>query len=535
MRIEADFAIVGAGSAGCVLADRLSENGARVVLLEAGPRDLHPMIHIPAGVLHLLHNRRVNWNFASEPEPGSGGRAIHWPRGRVLGGSSSINGMLYVRGHASDYDTWAQQGCRGWSYEEVLPFFKKAESYAGGGDNDYRGRSGPLAVEDYRTVLPVTHRFVQAAQQAGFAFNPDLNGAKQEGVGYSQMTRRGRFRASTARSYLSRARKRANLRVLTGATATGLRFEGKRCTGVDVRQHGHAHEVHAAREVILAGGAVNSPQLLQISGIGPAQHLRSLGVPVVHELPGVGANLSDHYVVRVSHRLRDEVSINELSRGLKLAGQVVQWLGSGRGALTFGVTSAQVFCASREGLVAPDIQLLFTPASYDMARFGVLERDPGATVAVCPVRPHSRGTIMARSADPFTAPAIRPNYLSARDDLRVLSAGIRHARRIFAAPALAQVCVRELLPGCEVDSDEAIEAFARAHGTTIYHPVGTCAMGQGPNAVVDPRLRVHGIDALRVVDASVMPSVTSGNTNAPTIMIGEKGAAMILEDARGRD
>jgi len=378
MRIEADFAIVGAGSAGCVLADRLSENGARVVLLEAGPRDLHPMIHIPAGVLHLLHNRRVNWNFASEPEPGSGGRAIHWPRGRVLGGSSSINGMLYVRGHASDYDTWAQQGCRGWSYEEVLPFFKKAESYAGGGDDSYRGRNGPLAVEDYRTILPVTHRFVQAAQQAGFAFNPDLNGAKQEGVGYSQMTRRGRWRASTARSYLSRARKRSNLRVHTGAIATGLRFEGKRCTGVDFRQDGRAHEVHAAREVILAGGAVNSPQLLQISGIGPAQHLRSLGVPVVHELPGVGANLNDHYV----------------------------------------------------------------------------------------------------------------------------------------------------------DSDEAFEAFARAHGTTIYHPVGTCAMGQGPNAVVDPRLRVHGIDALRVVDASVMPSVTSGNTNAPTIMIGEKGAAMILEDAR---
>ena len=529
--IEADFVIIGAGSAGCVLADRLSEDGARVVLLEAGPRDLHPMIHIPAGVLHLLRNPKVNWNFASEPEPGSGERAIHWPRGRVLGGSSSINGMLYVRGHASDYDTWAQMGCRGWSHEEVLPFFKQAESYAGGED-EYRGRGGPLTVEDYRTILPVTHRFVQAAQQAGFVFNPDLNGAKQEGVGYSQMTRRGRLRASTARTYLARARKRANLRVETGAIATGLMFQGKRCTGVNFQQGGNTHEARAAREVILSGGAVNSPHLLQISGIGPAAHLRSLGVPVVHELAGVGSNLSDHYVVRVSHRLRDTASINELSRGLKLAGQALSWIATGRGALTFGVTSAQVFCASRDGLIAPDIQLLFTPASYDPTTFGVLEREPGATVAVCPVRPHSRGTIMASSADPFAAPAIRPNYLSARDDLRVLGAGIRHARRIFAAPALAQACVRELMPGAAAVSDQDFEDFARSHGTTLYHPVGTCAMGQGPGAVVDPRLRVHGVDGLRVVDASVMPSVTSGNTNAPTIMIAEKGAAMIRQDAR---
>jgi choline dehydrogenase len=528
--IEADYIIVGAGSAGCVLADRLSEDGSRVLLLEAGPRDWHPMIHVPAGILSLLDNPRVNWNYATDPEAGTDERAIHWPRGRVLGGSSSINGMLYVRGHASDYDTWAQMGCRGWSYEEVLPLFKRSERYAGG-DDDYRGRDGPMQVEDYRTILPLTHRFVEAARQAGFTFNPDLNGPDQEGVGYSQMSRAGRFRASTAASFLRRARRRAGLRVETGAVATRLTFDGLRCTGVEFRQRERTVRALARREVVVCGGAVNSPHLLQVSGIGPAAHLRSIGVEVVHELPGVGAILSDHYVARVSHRIRGLASINELSRGPRLAREVLRWLVSGRGALTFGVTSAQVFCRSREGLAAPDLQLLFTPASYDATRFGTLEREPGATVAVCPVRPQSRGTIMARSANPLEAAAIRPNYLDVGDDLRVLLQGIRATRRIFAAPALAAYSAGETAPGRGVEGDDELEAFARANGTTLYHPVGTCAMGEGVMAVVDPRLRVRGVEALRVVDASVMPCVTSGNTNAPSIMIGEKGAAMIREDA----
>jgi len=530
--MDADYIIIGAGSAGCVLANRLSEDGARVLLLEAGPSDWYPWIHIPAGVLKLLKNPRVNWNYASQPEPGTAGRASPWPRGRVLGGSSSINGMLYIRGQAADFNGWAQMGARGWSYEDVLPYFRKAETYVSG-EGPTRGKTGPLRTEDYRTILPLTHFFVQAAQQAGIAFSPDLNGAQQEGVGYSQMTRNGRFRGSTATTFLKQARARPHLRVMTGAIATRLTFDGSHCTGVAIRRDGQELRLKARREVILSGGTVNSPHLLQISGIGPAAHLQSIGVKVRHDSPGVGANLSDHYCVRVSHRMRDQASINTLSRGLPLAREVLRWATTGRGALTFGVSSAMAFCRSRDGLDSPDIQLLFSPASYDEQRFGQLERKPGATIAVSIARPQSRGTIMAASADALQAPVIRPNYLSAPDDLRVLRAGVAHARRIFAAPALAQHSDGEITPGPAVASDDALADFARRTGNTVYHPVGTCRMGDGPMAVVDPHLRVRGIGRLRVVDASVMPSVTTSNTNAPTIMIAEKAADMIKDDARG--
>lgn len=530
MSAEVDYVVVGAGSAGCAVAARLSEAGKRVTLLEAGPRDVHPMIHIPAGIRTLLHHPVLSWNYTSEPEDGTNGRPIHWPRGKVLGGSSSINGLAFVRGNPTDFDEWAQRGCTGWQFDKVLPYFKKLESYRGAGDDALRGRNGPVVVEGYRNILPLTHLFVQSAQAAGHRLLDDYNGQEQTGVGYTQLSR-DRFRSSTARAYLPWARSRHGLRVITNALATELLFENKKCVGVSYRKGGHLRQIRAGAEVILCGGAVNSPHLLQLSGIGAAQHLKSLGIEVRHDSPGVGENLIDHYVSRIAYRVRDIETLNELARFPKVLGEVARYVFRGDGALTFGVSNAVVFCHSREGLRAPDIQMIFTPASFGARVVGELEREPGLTVAICPVRPESRGTVKAASADPSAKPIIRAGYLSAKHDQEVMLSGLRQAQNILDQHPIADKLVRRLRPEVRIEQlDEAVN-FARQTGASIYHPVGSCKMGIDPMAVVDPRLRVIGVAGLRVIDASIMPSMTTGNTNAPAIMIGEKGADMILEDA----
>ena len=528
--MQYDYIVVGAGSAGAVIANRLSANpGNSVLLLEAGPAD-YRWTHVPVGSARMITNPAVNWLYSSEPEANTQGRRIPVPRGRMLGGSSALNGMAFVRGQAQDFDAWAQMGNQGWAFDDVLPFFKRMESYEGGGDDAFRGRDGPLRVTNPEPREPFFAAVIKAAGEVGIAHNPDYNGASQDGIAMSQATiARGR-RMSTARCYLDPAAKRPNLRIETGAIAGSLLFEGKRCVGVRYAVGSEGREARAAREVIVCGGTINSPQLLELSGIGQPERLQSLGIEVRHALPGVGENLRDHYAPRTKWAIDAKgITYNDTARGLGLVRQALRYALTGRGLLGSVGAPLRAFVRSRDGLAAPDLLLGWVPMLTEPGPKGPkISRQSGVTCYAHPMRPESRGHVHVVSADPGTPPAINFNFLSAAVDAELTVRAVRIARAIMTASAMAPLQVRELAPGVDRTTDEEILDWVKAAAETTYHPVGTCKMGTDALAVVDARLRVHGIDRLRVADASIMPTLTSGNTNAPSIMIGEKAADMVL-------
>ena len=525
-----DYIIVGAGTAGCVLASRLTASGHhRVLLLEAGGEDRNIWIHIPLGYGRLFSNATVNWLYQTEPEPELNGRQVIQPRGKVLGGSSSINGLLYVRGQPQDFDHWRQLGNAGWSFEDVLPYFRKAEDQGRGAD-ELHGRGGPLAVSDVGPH-PVCDAFIAAAEQAGFARNADFNGPIQEGAGYYQVTSRNGRRCSTAVGYLRPARRRHNLAIAPNALTRRILFEGRRAVGVEYRQDGETRVARADGEVILASGAFGSPQLLQLSGVGPSTLLQQHGIAIIADMPGVGADLQDHFQVRFGYRCSEPCTINDMMgslRGRLTAG--LQYVLTRKGFLTIGAGYAGGFFKTDAALPTPDVQIHFILFSADM--IGQKLHDfPGFVASVCQLRPESRGHVRIKSADPQEPPAIQPRYLSAPADRDVIVAGMRLLRRVMAQPAIRRYIVEERVPGAPCESDAHLLAYARASGTTVFHPTSTCRMGSDLTAVVDERLRVRGLARLRVVDGAIMPTVVSGNTNAAIVMIGEKGADMILEDA----
>jgi choline dehydrogenase len=528
-----DYIVVGAGSAGAAVANRLSANPAnKVLLLEAGAPN-HPWTRIPVGYARMIANPAANWLYSSEPEPATNGRRLPVPRGKLLGGSSAINGLAFVRGQAQDFDTWAQMGNQGWSYQDVLPFFRRMERYESGGDDTYRGRHGPLRVTNPPPADPLFAGIIKAAEQVGIRHNPDYNGQAQDGIAMSQATiSRGR-RMSTAACYLAPARKRRNLHIQTNALTQALVLDGARCIGVRYTVAGDLREVRAAREVVVSAGSINSPQLLELSGIGQPERLQALGIAVRHGLPGVGENLRDHYAPRTRWAVGAKgISFNERGRGLGLVGQALRYALSGKGMLGMVGAPMRAFVRSRDGLEAPDLLLGWVPMLTEPGPKGpVVSAQPGFTCYAHPMRPESKGHIHIRSVDPAAPPAIHFNFLSSPVDADLTVRAIRIAQAIMRAPALESWRLTELAPGPDRVTDDEIIDWVRGAAETTYHPVGTCKMGSDPMAVVDARLRVHGITGLRVADASIMPTLTSGNTNAPSIMIGEKAADMVLQDA----
>jgi len=531
-----DYIIVGAGTAGCVLANRLSaDSGRSVLLLEAGPRDTYPWIHVPIGYAKTMFHPVYNWRMKTEPDPGMNGREIYWPSGRTLGGSSAINGLIYIRGHRADYDHWAALGNPGWAYADVLPYFRQLEHNVRGA-SEWHGADGPLWVSDIGAKHELVEALIAAGTEIGIPRNADFNGATQEGTGYYQLTTRKGFRCSTAVGYLRPVRGRRNLTVETEAHATRILLEGRRARGVTYRQRGREVTATARHAVIVAAGALQSPHLLQLSGIGPPAVLQALGIPVTHALAGVGENLQDHLQARVIFRCTRPITTNDtLKSWWRKMAMGMNYVLTRTGPMAVGINQGGMFARTDPALTRPDVQFHLATLSSDMAGSPV-HTFSGFTLSVCQLNPESRGFIRPKSPDPLAAPAIQPNYLSTPHDRATVVAGIRLARRLAATRAFTPYVAGEYRPGPEAATDADLLEFARDKGATIFHPAGTCRMGPAsdPLAVVDPELRVHGIEALRVVDCSIMPTLVSGNTNAPVIMIAEKAAAMILRDANAR-
>ncbi len=530
-----DFIVTGAGSAGCVLASRLSESGQyRVLLLEAGGTDSNPWIHVPIGYAKTFVDPKVNWMFESEPEKELNNRTMYQPRGKVLGGTSSINGMIYMRGNAADYDQWRQLGNEGWDYESVLPYFRRAEDNERGADT-FHGAGGPLRVSNQPYEWEIAKALLEACKQAGIPPNPDFNGRQQEGCGYYQTTTKDKRRWSTAAAYLTMAKKRPNLIIKTHAHATRILFKDGRASGVTFSTPAGQQIALAAREVIVSGGAYGSPQLLQLSGLGPAEHLQDMGIPVVRDMPGVGANLQDHFNTYCTYRISRNLSLNALHYSLPhrlLAG--AQYLFLRSGPMSGNGMYVGALVRSDKRLERPDLQFNIAAwSTIDRNRNGIISHPfPGISISPVHLSPEGRGTVRLKSNDPLAPPAIQFNFLRSDRDMQVMIAGVRIARSIVRQQALQKLVVEETLPGTATHTDEEIAADVRSRGVSNLHPVGSCSMGRGPMAVVDPRLRVHGIAGLRVVDASIMPVIVAGNTNAPTIMIAEKASEMIQQDAR---